>query len=238
MTKPFSICVFCGSRFGKNQKYQETAEVIGQHIAEKGWQMVGIWRVVVTLLSSLYRFMVVVLLVSCEWFGLSVVNYYFRGAVSQTAHKNGAKVSFWAFNRLSYLFDVTGDWCDSQCPWASWNLWRQSLWCGCCRLDVCSQGAHIYYFQCLSWYVWSIVLLFLMLWKGGGGDVKQNPQWVQFKHKEIWFFFFFECLQLLDFLIGYSPPTSVLIFFLIFWGFKKITVSKSNFETVIFQFIA
>ena len=41
MTAPKpSVCVFCGSRFGKNPEYKTAADVLGTGIAQSGWRLV------------------------------------------------------------------------------------------------------------------------------------------------------------------------------------------------------
>jgi uncharacterized protein (TIGR00730 family) len=37
---PFSLCVYCGSRFGERSVYREAAQAVGRHIGEQGWQLV------------------------------------------------------------------------------------------------------------------------------------------------------------------------------------------------------
>ena len=40
MTKPLSICVYCGSRDGASASYARAAAQIGQEIGHRGWQLV------------------------------------------------------------------------------------------------------------------------------------------------------------------------------------------------------
>ena len=37
---PYSVCVYCGSRGGKNPAYSESARVLGNGIAARGWRLV------------------------------------------------------------------------------------------------------------------------------------------------------------------------------------------------------
>ncbi|SFI74843.1 TIGR00730 family Rossman fold protein [Celeribacter neptunius] len=37
---PFSVCVFCGSRSGKGEKYEAAARQVGERIAAEGWRLV------------------------------------------------------------------------------------------------------------------------------------------------------------------------------------------------------
>ncbi|MBZ8139782.1 TIGR00730 family Rossman fold protein [Rubrivivax gelatinosus] len=37
---PFTVCVYCGSRHGRNTAYTEAARVLGRSIGERGWQLV------------------------------------------------------------------------------------------------------------------------------------------------------------------------------------------------------
>ncbi len=37
---PFSVCVYCGSRFGADAAYREAARAVGQSIGQRGWQLV------------------------------------------------------------------------------------------------------------------------------------------------------------------------------------------------------
>lgn len=36
----FSVCVYCGSRFGSNPAYRQAAQTIGAEIGRRGWQLV------------------------------------------------------------------------------------------------------------------------------------------------------------------------------------------------------
>ena len=38
--KPFSVCVYCGSRFGASPVFLSAARALGQAIASRGWQLV------------------------------------------------------------------------------------------------------------------------------------------------------------------------------------------------------
>jgi uncharacterized protein (TIGR00730 family) len=40
MTKPFSLCVYCGSRSGADPAYTLAAHAVGSAIARRGWQLV------------------------------------------------------------------------------------------------------------------------------------------------------------------------------------------------------
>jgi len=40
MTRPVSICVYCGSRPGESAAYAAAAQAIGEAIARRGWQLV------------------------------------------------------------------------------------------------------------------------------------------------------------------------------------------------------
>ena len=40
MEKPFSVCVYCGSRHGAKAAYTEAAAALGRTIGERGWQLV------------------------------------------------------------------------------------------------------------------------------------------------------------------------------------------------------
>src|SRR5687767_3994024 len=35
-----SLCVFCGSRHGKNPAYAQSAQLVGREIARRGWRLV------------------------------------------------------------------------------------------------------------------------------------------------------------------------------------------------------
>lgn len=37
---PFTVCVYCGSRHGAHADYAEAARQLGQHIGQRGWQLV------------------------------------------------------------------------------------------------------------------------------------------------------------------------------------------------------
>ncbi|NRB01478.1 MAG: TIGR00730 family Rossman fold protein [Rhodobacteraceae bacterium] len=39
-TTPYSVCVYCGSRFGERPAYRLAAEELGQALAEAGWRLV------------------------------------------------------------------------------------------------------------------------------------------------------------------------------------------------------
>jgi len=39
-TRPFSVCVYCGSRHGARESYTAAARRLGQLIGERGWQLV------------------------------------------------------------------------------------------------------------------------------------------------------------------------------------------------------
>jgi uncharacterized protein (TIGR00730 family) len=39
-TKPLSVCVYCGSRFGASPAFLEAAQALGQAIAKRGWRLV------------------------------------------------------------------------------------------------------------------------------------------------------------------------------------------------------
>jgi uncharacterized protein (TIGR00730 family) len=39
-TRPFSVCVYCGSRHGARESYAAAARRLGQLIGERGWQLV------------------------------------------------------------------------------------------------------------------------------------------------------------------------------------------------------
>lgn len=39
-TAPFSVCVYCGSRHGRNPAYTTAARALGQAMGERGWQLV------------------------------------------------------------------------------------------------------------------------------------------------------------------------------------------------------
>jgi len=38
--KPFSVCVYCGSRFGTSPAFLSAAQALGQEIASRGWRLV------------------------------------------------------------------------------------------------------------------------------------------------------------------------------------------------------
>lgn len=38
--QPFSVCVFCGARMGKNPAYKMAADALGALIANNGWQLI------------------------------------------------------------------------------------------------------------------------------------------------------------------------------------------------------
>lgn len=38
--KPFSVCVYCGSRVGQEPAFQAAAEAVGTEIGRRGWQLV------------------------------------------------------------------------------------------------------------------------------------------------------------------------------------------------------
>lgn len=40
MARPFSICVFCGSRHGSNPTHRAAAEAVGSGIAARGWRLI------------------------------------------------------------------------------------------------------------------------------------------------------------------------------------------------------
>jgi len=40
LSSHFSICVYCGSRFGKNPAYKKVATQLGQTLANNGWRLV------------------------------------------------------------------------------------------------------------------------------------------------------------------------------------------------------
>lgn len=40
MPRPYSVCVFCGSRVGKESAHQTAAEETGQAIAGRGWRLI------------------------------------------------------------------------------------------------------------------------------------------------------------------------------------------------------
>lgn len=40
MARPYSICVFCGSRFGNNPAHKAVAEAVGAGIAARGWRLI------------------------------------------------------------------------------------------------------------------------------------------------------------------------------------------------------
>ncbi|MCG6884111.1 MAG: TIGR00730 family Rossman fold protein [Silicimonas sp.] len=40
MTTPYSLCVYCGSRPGRDPAYSEAAAALGKAIAENGWRLV------------------------------------------------------------------------------------------------------------------------------------------------------------------------------------------------------
>lgn len=40
MARPFSICVFCGSRHGANPSHRAAAEAVGSGIAARGWRLI------------------------------------------------------------------------------------------------------------------------------------------------------------------------------------------------------
>ncbi|MCD2344645.1 TIGR00730 family Rossman fold protein [Ideonella azotifigens] len=39
-TRPFSVCVYCGSRHGSDPAFTEAARTLGRLIAERGWRLV------------------------------------------------------------------------------------------------------------------------------------------------------------------------------------------------------
>ena len=39
-TRPFSVCVYCGSRHGARESYAAAARAVGTAIGERGWQLV------------------------------------------------------------------------------------------------------------------------------------------------------------------------------------------------------
>jgi uncharacterized protein (TIGR00730 family) len=39
-TKPFTVCVYCGSRAGSRPDYREAAAALGRAIGERGWELV------------------------------------------------------------------------------------------------------------------------------------------------------------------------------------------------------
>jgi uncharacterized protein (TIGR00730 family) len=40
LTQPFAVCVFCGSRPGRNPAYGEAARALGQALGARGWRLV------------------------------------------------------------------------------------------------------------------------------------------------------------------------------------------------------
>jgi uncharacterized protein (TIGR00730 family) len=38
--RPFSVCVYCGSRFGERTAYTQAAQALGRAIGERGWRLV------------------------------------------------------------------------------------------------------------------------------------------------------------------------------------------------------
>jgi hypothetical protein len=40
MSRPFTVCVYCGSRHGDREAYAEAARTVGRLIGERGWAMV------------------------------------------------------------------------------------------------------------------------------------------------------------------------------------------------------